>query len=66
MEVKEKQDRYHNIFSTPQGQIVLHDMLKDLNFFKVTSDENGVALNNYAKHLLYMCGGWTCRLAKEK
>lgn len=65
-EFSEWQTRYRNLFSTPQGKAVLMDMLGELNFFNYTNDERDMVLSNYAKRLLYLCGGWTCNLMKAR
>jgi len=61
---KEWQARYHNVFATPQGKVVLMDMLQELNFFDSVKNEEDRIKSNYAKRLLYLCGGWTCNLTK--
>lgn len=59
-------NRYHNLFAGPQGKIVLTDMLQELNFFDEIITEGDRVRSNYAKRLLYLCGGWTADLAKRK
>lgn len=59
-------NRYRNLFSTPQGKRVLGDMLMELNFFQIIETEKDRILSNYAKRLLYLCGGWSFDLMKPQ
>jgi len=55
-------DYYRQVFSTPQGQKVLCDMLIDLCFFDEIEENNSVDveeqnyLRNYANKVLRKCG----------
>jgi hypothetical protein len=45
---------FRRVFSTPEGKIVLHQLLKDLEFFNYKiSNEREIALNNYAKFMIF-------------
>ena len=45
---------FRRVFSTPDGKIVLHQLLKDLEFFNCKiSNEREIALNNYAKFMIF-------------
>lgn len=45
---------FRRVFSTPDGKIVLHQLLKDLEFFNSKiSNEREIALNNYAKFMIF-------------
>ena len=45
---------FRRVFSTPEGKIVLHQLLKDLEFFNCKiSNEREIALNNYAKFMIF-------------
>jgi len=58
--------RYRNLFSTTQGRRVLGDMLMELKFFQAIHTEEDRVLSNYAKRLLYLCGGWSFDLMRPK
>jgi len=63
--LEEWKKRYHNLFSTAHGKAVLSDMLEELSFFNTVENEEDRIKSNYAKRLLYLCGGWTCELSKR-
>ena len=45
---------FRRVFSTADGKIVLHQLLKDLQFFNCQiSNEREIALNNYAKFMIF-------------
>ena len=45
---------FRRVFSTSDGKIVLHQLLKDLEFFNCKiSNEREIALNNYAKFMIF-------------
>jgi hypothetical protein len=46
-------EAFDNVFSSPDGQIVLGVLLDDMCFMDVVRDEGMQALNNYAKALLH-------------
>ena len=49
---KELRRMYKNVFSTPEGKIVLTTMLEDLKYFAPCHTDDERPLNNYAKHLI--------------
>lgn len=59
--------RYHNLFATPQGEMVRGDMLEELHFYQFepikTTEE--MARLNYAKRLLYLCGGFKTTIIRK-
>lgn len=55
-ESKQIRDDYRRVFSSRDGQRVLMYMLKDLGWFDQIKDERGMALQNYARHLLEQMG----------
>lgn len=45
---------FRRVFSTSDGKIVLHQLLTDLQFFNCKiSSEREIALNNYAKFMIF-------------
>ena len=45
---------FRRVFSTPDGKIVLHQLLYDLEFFNHRiENERQIALNNYAKFMIF-------------
>lgn len=51
---KKMTECFRRVFSTPDGKIVLHQLLKDLEFFNCKiSNEREIALNNYAKFMIF-------------
>lgn len=49
---KELVKMFRNVFSTPNGKIVLGVILEDLYYFKQCKNDEDRALNNYAKALI--------------
>ena len=44
---------FHNVFSSPEGKEVLHQILTDLKFYDECVTETDIALNNYAKFMIF-------------
>ena len=44
---------YRRLFSTPDGRIVLHQILTDLRFYDECVTDTDVALNNFAKFMIF-------------
>lgn len=45
---------FRRVFSTSDGKLVLHQLLTDLQFFNCKiSTERDIALNNYAKFMIF-------------
>jgi hypothetical protein len=61
----EWQNRYRNLFGTRLGEIVLVDLLQELNFFDMIVSEEDRVKHNIAKRILFLCGGWSCKLIKN-
>ena len=53
--------KYRNTFS--KNQDVLADILQELRFFDAIRTEEDRILHNFAKRLLYLCGGWTTQIS---
>ena len=50
---KRMSERFRRVFSTDEGQIVLHQILKDLRFYSECVTDTDIALNNYAKFMIF-------------
>ena len=50
------QRRYFTVFSSPDGRLVLADILQDLHAFGEIVNEEDIALNNYSRLLLAKIG----------
>lgn len=44
---------YRRVFSTDEGRIVLHQILEDLMFYKECVTDTDIALNNFAKFMIF-------------
>lgn len=44
---------FRRLFSTPDGRIVLHQLLTDLRFYDECVTDTDVALNNFAKFMIF-------------
>ena len=44
---------FRRVFSTPDGKIVLHQLLEDLRFYDECVTETDTALNNFAKFMIF-------------
>ena len=44
---------FRRLFSTQDGRIVLHQLLTDLRFYDECISETDVALNNFAKFMIF-------------
>ena len=44
---------FRRVFSTDEGRIVLHQILEDLMFYKECVTETDIALNNFAKFMIF-------------
>lgn len=51
-QAKKERQMFREVFSTPHGRIVLTQILLDLKYFSVCTNEQDTALSNYAKFLL--------------
>lgn len=58
-EQKEKTARYRRVFNTPDGRLVLSDMVLELGVFDsiAPTDPERMALRNYGLTVLYNVGG---------
>lgn len=50
---KKMKDAFKRVFTSPEGKIVLEQILIDLGYFRASNDDTENALSNYAKYLLY-------------
>ena len=51
---KQMSEYFRRVFSTPDGKVVLYQLLLDLQFFNCKiSSEREIALNNYAKFMIF-------------
>lgn len=50
---KRMSECFRRVFSTDEGRIVLHQILEDLRFYKECVTETDVALNNFAKFMIF-------------
>lgn len=44
---------FRRVFSTDEGRIVLHQILEDLRFYKECVTDTDIALNNFAKFMIF-------------
>ena len=44
---------YRRVFSTDEGRLVLHQILEDLRFYKECVTDTDIALNNFAKFMIF-------------
>lgn len=44
---------FRRVFSTDDGKIVLHQLLEDLSFYKECVTDTDIALNNFAKFMIF-------------
>lgn len=61
-ELSPLQLKYVNVFSSMDGQIVLQDLLRELQWHSVLHDEQDLIKHNFAKYILDMCGGWQTKI----
>ena len=50
---KRMSECFRRVFSTDDGQLVLHQLLTDLRFYDECITETDVALNNFAKFMIF-------------
>ena len=50
---KRMNDCFRRVFSTSDGKIVLHQILTDLRFYDECITETDMALNNFAKFMIF-------------
>ena len=50
---KRMSECYRRVFSTDEGRIVLHQILEDLMFYKECVTDTDIALNNFAKFMIF-------------
>ncbi len=50
---KKMTECFRRVFSTQDGRIVLHQLLTDLRFYAECITETDVALNNFAKFMIF-------------
>ena len=50
---KRMSECYRRVFSTDEGRLVLHQILTDLRFYDECNTETAVALNNFAKFMIF-------------
>lgn len=48
---------YRRVFGTPEGRMVLHDILEDLGMYGTLSNQELVIRHNYGRILLSKLGG---------
>lgn len=62
MEVREKElinRLYEKVFSTPEGLLVLADLVNDMGgLSKELTGEKDLILQNQVRHILSKCGAW--------
>ena len=44
---------FRRVFSTDEGRLVLHQILEDLMFYKECVTDTDIALNNFAKFMIF-------------
>lgn len=64
-EEKEIQQKYRNLFSTPEGKEVLAHMLTLLHFFDEMVRDEDIVLRNFANKILAILGVWQAMNAKR-
>lgn len=57
-EIRELSMTYRRVFNTPDGKIVLKDILEDLKHFDSAQNQEDTILQNYAKVILYKLGAY--------
>lgn len=50
---KQMSEYFRRVFSTPDGRVVLHQILTDLKFYADCADDTDRVLNNYAKFMIF-------------
>ena len=50
---KRMSECYRRVFSTNEGRLVLHQILEDLRFYSECVTDTDVALNNFAKFMIF-------------
>ena len=50
---KRMSECFRRVFSTDEGRLVMHQILEDLRFYKECVTETDVALNNFAKFMIF-------------
>lgn len=50
---KRMSECFRRVFSTDEGRIVLHQILEDLRFYSECITDTDVALNNFAKFMIF-------------
>lgn len=50
---KQMTELFRRVFSTDDGRKVLHQLLEDLRFYKECVTDTDVALNNFAKFMIF-------------
>ena len=50
---KRMSECYRRVFSTDEGRLVLHQILTDLRFYDECNTDTAVALNNFAKFMIF-------------
>lgn len=50
---KRMSECFRRVFSTPDGRVVLHQILLDLKFYDECKDDVDKTLNNYAKFMIF-------------
>lgn len=50
---KRMSECFRRVFSTDEGRLVLHQILEDLRFYKECVTDTDVALNNFAKFMIF-------------
>ena len=50
---KRMSECFRRVFSTDEGRLVLHQILEDLRYYKECVTDTDVALNNFAKFMVF-------------
>lgn len=50
---KKMTECFRRVFSSQEGRLVLHQLLEDLRFYDECISETDVALNNFAKFMIF-------------
>ena len=50
---KRMSECFRRVFSTDEGRLVLHQILEDLRYYKECVTDTDVALNNFAKFMIF-------------
>ncbi len=61
-ELEAMKQRYKNVFSSMEGQVVIRDMMVKAGFDRHILTEEDRIKSNFMKDILFMCGGFTTQI----